>query len=74
MWVFFMLVQDPRFHETFSWLQLGGFILLVFGTFVYNEILVIPFWGLNVNTKEAILARKKELGEDSENKQLANDS
>jgi hypothetical protein len=30
------------------------------GTLVYNEILVIPFWGFDKNTKVAIEKRKKE--------------
>ena len=31
--------------EVFIWLQLIGFVFLVFGTLIYNEILVIPWWG-----------------------------
>lgn len=30
---------------------------MVFGTLVYNEILIIPYLGLNKNTKAAIKAR-----------------
>lgn len=36
-----------------------GFILLVIGTLVFNEIIVIPFLGFNQNTKNAI--EKREL-------------
>ena len=35
----------------FDFLQLGGFIVLVFGTLVYNEIIVLRFWGFDYNTK-----------------------
>jgi len=45
-------------REDFSVLQLFGFIFLVFGTLVFNEILVLPFLGFDKNTKVA-LARKK---------------
>lgn len=32
--------------EVFDWLQLIGFLILVFGTVLYNEVLVLPFCGL----------------------------
>ncbi len=31
--------------------------MLVFGTLMYNEILIIPFFGLDANTKEKLEAR-----------------
>ena len=52
IWVFFLIYPNEELKEHFSVLQLIGFIILVFGTLVYNEILVLPFWGLNKNTKE----------------------
>ena len=42
------------------WLQLGGFILLVLGTLVFNEILVVPFLGFNLFTRAALEKAKKE--------------
>lgn len=45
--------------ESFSWLQLTGFILLVCGTLVYNEIVVIPYLGFDKNTKAAREKRSK---------------
>lgn len=42
------------YTEHFEWLQLAGFILLVMGTFVYNEIVILPFLGFDKNTKKAI--------------------
>jgi len=61
VWVFFMVVKT-NIPETFHWLQLIGFIVLVLGTLVYNEVLVIPFLGFNMNTKEAIKKREEEEG------------
>ena len=37
-----------------------GFIFLVFGTLVYNEIVVLPFWGFNQYTKQALKGRDAE--------------
>ena len=37
--------HQPQYGErwtTYSWLQLGGFVLLVTGTAVYNSLLHIP--------------------------------
>ena len=47
-------------HETFDWKQLIGFVILVFGSLMYNEIVVFPCGGFDQNTKEAIKARKKK--------------
>ena len=61
VWGFFLtmpFVPDDT-KETFSWLQLLGFIILVIGGLIYNEILVVPFWGFADNTKEAIKKREK---------------
>ncbi|KAJ2679841.1 hypothetical protein IWW39_006463 [Coemansia spiralis] len=29
--------------ETFSWIQVIGFIVLVYGTFIYNRVIASPF-------------------------------
>ncbi|KAJ2380521.1 hypothetical protein GGI05_006281, partial [Coemansia sp. RSA 2603] len=29
--------------ETFSWIQVIGFVVLVYGTFVYNRVIQLPF-------------------------------
>lgn len=29
--------------ETFSWIQVIGFVILVYGTFIYNRVLTLPF-------------------------------
>ena len=50
--------------ESFTWLQLSGFILLVIGTLVYNEILVIPYFGFdkNVKAKREKRSKRSEFG------------
>ena len=46
------------YDEKFSWFQLVGFSILFVGVIVYNELIEIPFWGFNQNTKEAIARRE----------------
>jgi len=58
VWLFFLCYQGKG-HETFKPLQLVGFIILVTGIMLYNEILIIPFFGFNQNTMSAIAAREK---------------
>lgn len=60
IWIFFLIVPFNGKREEFSVLQLFGFIFLVFGTLVFNEILVLPFLGLDSNTKGALKKRKGE--------------
>lgn len=61
IWIFFLAIPIPGVaKEKFTWLQLSGFILLVFGTLVYNEIIVIPYLGFDKNTKVAIAKRKRQ--------------
>ncbi len=43
--------------EDFHWEAIFGFIFLVFGTLTYNELIVLPFWGLDQNTKEKLEQR-----------------
>ena len=44
--------------ETFHWQAIIGFVMLVFGTLLYNEIIVLPIFGFDLNTKEAIAKRE----------------
>ena len=46
--------------EHFKVLQLAGFVFLVFGTLVYNEIVVLPFLGFNLYTRTALAQKEKE--------------
>ena len=54
IWVFFMAVEVNGKREEFHVLQLIGFVFLVIGTLVFNEIVVVPFFGFNLYTKEAL--------------------
>lgn len=58
IWLFFLIVPTSS-KETFSWVQLGGFVLLVIGTLLYNEIVVLPVLGFNQNTNAAKARRNK---------------
>jgi drug/metabolite transporter (DMT)-like permease len=53
IWLFFLVVPGlpQNWREEFIPLQLFGFLLLVFGTFVYNEFIEIPLFGLNKETE-----------------------
>ena len=44
--------------EPFHWESIFGFVFLVFGTLMYNEILIIPFWGFDQYTKEKLEERE----------------
>jgi drug/metabolite transporter (DMT)-like permease len=53
VWLFFLLpIVSEENMEHFMWLELVGFILLIFGTLIYNEILVIPFFGFDKYIKD----------------------
>ena len=51
-----MFVPGPN-HEVFNWVELIGFIILVAGTLIYNEIVIVPWFGLDYNTKKMREAR-----------------
>jgi drug/metabolite transporter (DMT)-like permease len=56
--LFFTPVEGTK--EEFHILQFIGFIFLVCGTLVYNEIVTLPFWNLDYYTRVNIAKRKKE--------------
>ena len=59
VWLFFLLpIVNKCNREHFNWLQLVGFVILVLGTVIYNEVLVLPFMGLNENIASAIKKRE----------------
>jgi hypothetical protein len=66
IWFFFLFYPNKDVREKFIWTQLVGFILLVIGTLVFNEIIIIPFLGFNQNTKGAIEKRKLQAVENGE--------
>ena len=39
--------------ESFQWQAIIGFVLLTFGTLLYNEIIILPVFGFDQNTKDA---------------------
>jgi hypothetical protein len=54
IWLFFMWNPLSSFgvaSDHFTFLQLGGFVLLVCGTLIFNEIVTVPFLGFDKNTK-----------------------
>ena len=52
--------QKYDYDEKFTILQLIGFLILFVGVLLYNELLVIRFWGFEKNTLEAIASRRKD--------------
>ena len=60
IWLFFLIIHPVNeTEEKFHPLQFVGFCFLVFGTLVYNKILVIPFWGLDYYTRDHFALREK---------------
>ena len=55
VWVFFLIFTvDGKYLEEltiYSIIQFVGFIILLMGVFIYNEILVVRCCGLHTNTK-----------------------
>ena len=58
IWIFSLLLGLEKFN---AW-QLPGFVILTFGTLLYNEILVLTCCGFNQYTKDA-LAKEEGLDE-----------
>lgn len=43
VWIYFMIFKvQGKYLEHFSWLQLSGFAILLFGILIFNEILTLP--------------------------------
>lgn len=61
VWAFFLMEFLPEsVRETFSWIQLIGFILLVIGTLIYNKVIPLPFW-ISVTTEQEQFQEPKEV-------------
>jgi uncharacterized MAPEG superfamily protein len=61
IWAFFLFVHPVKgTEEHFYILQFIGFVLLVIGTLIYNEIVEIPLLELNKYTRSEIAKREKE--------------
>ena len=52
-----------RTKETFSFVQLIGFLLLIFGSLIFNEVIEIPYYGFNEYTKRALALKEKRIEE-----------
>ena len=61
IWGFFVISPGPG-HEKFVWLELIGFLMLLFGTFVFNEVIILPCFGFNKYTKDALEANPNSEG------------
>ena len=54
IWIFSVWLGLEKFHGQ----AISGFVMLIFGTLLYNEILVLPVMGFDKNTKDAIAKRE----------------
>ena len=64
IWAFFLFFTPvDGTKEEFHILQFIGFIFLVCGTLVYNEIVTLPFWKLDYYTRVNIAERAKKMKE-----------
>jgi len=59
IWAFFLIYQGPG-NEKFDYIQFIGFIGIIIGTIMYNEIYVPSVLGFNMNTKVNKSKRVKE--------------
>jgi len=55
------MIYQGKGHETFKWLQLVGFFVLIIGSLIYNEIVELPFFGFDQYTKKAIKEREENV-------------
>ncbi len=55
IWVFFLALGN----EKFVGMQLAGFIILTLGSLIFNEVIRLPFCGLNTFTLAALRAKQK---------------
>lgn len=53
VWIFFLLSTGPA-QEKFKLPQLIGFIMLLMGTLLHNEIITIPYFGLDRYTRKEV--------------------
>lgn len=62
VWMFFLIpwpIRPKGSEEKFEIIQFFGFILLIVGTIIYNEIVELKFWNLDYYTRTQIAKRKK---------------
>ena len=61
--LFIWVISLATGQENFNWLELGAFFLLVFGTMVYNEIIIVPIDIMRKNTAPFRAARDAGFGD-----------
>jgi len=62
VWLFFLsLPVPPDLKEHFKWLQLVGFIILLAGSLIFNEIISVPLFGFDQYTEKAIKERENAI-------------
>jgi len=76
VWIFFLLVPmtNGKTLEHFLWLELVGFIVMVFGQVVYNGLVKIPFLGFDKHfhthpvedTEKGLITQEQTEDEDEE--------
>lgn len=68
IWLFFMCFEPVKgVGEKFRPVQFVGFIFLILGSLIYNEIIKLKFWGLDYYLRENIAKRKQEEEESLQN-------
>ena len=60
VYLFFLFFGPKGTKETFYLIQFIGFLFLIIGTLIYNEIIVLPFWGLDYYIRKNIIKRQKQ--------------
>ena len=66
IWIIALMMGQEKFDIPLSFGEAGGFALLVTGTLIYNEIVVVPCGLMSFNTKREIAARDMGLLDGSE--------
>jgi hypothetical protein len=58
VWIFFLLPFNGDHKEKFISLQLVGFLIIILGNLLYNEIITIPLFKLDYYTRKKMEKRK----------------
>ena len=66
IWVMALILGQEHLCGWLSLGQVGGFAMLIIGTLIYNEIVVVPCDLLSYNTKQAIASRNVGMLDGSE--------
>ena len=62
IWMFFLFPFNPiQYREKFNWIQLIGYLVLLFGNLIYHEIIVLFKYDSNDENLENILDEEYKL-------------